>query len=239
LAGGIVTGHEVAPASKLLESSLGESAVPFEAPSPALNANAMPRTPQTKKNETQTQRTGLRLPVKPATVAAAAIAGCTLVEGCTRSTPQVRPGPPAITCPEGWRETHKRFDLDTREDTATVVGFKGEPGELARVADGPATLQIGVFGGAGDLPDGTLLLGTWQLGEGRLFGTFNRAQIPGKGTIPVCLVTYLKTVTPFMDEQGKEYNCPRGLGTCLAPGSKPGNAKIATRVLLFPPAGQP
>ncbi|WP_157774828.1 hypothetical protein [Melittangium boletus] len=91
----------------------------------------------------------------------------------------------------------------------------------------------------GDLLDGTLLLGTWQLGEGRLFGTFNRAQIPGKETVPVCLVTYLKTVTPFMDEQGKEYNCPRGLGTCLAPGSKPGNAKIATRVLLFPPAGQP
>jgi hypothetical protein len=52
------------------------------------NANAMPRTPaQTKKNETQTQRAGLRLPVKPAIVAAAAIAG--------------RPLPPAIACPEG------------------------------------------------------------------------------------------------------------------------------------------
>jgi len=239
LAGGIVTGHEVAPASKPLESSLGESAVPLGDPSPALNANAMPRTPQTKKNETQTQRAGLRLPVKPATVVAAAIAGCTLVEGCTRSTPQVRPGPPAITCPEGWRETNKRFGLDTGDDTATVVGFKGEPGELARVTDGPATLQVGVFGSTGSLPDGTLLLGTWQLGENRLFGTFNRAQIPGKGAVPVCLVTYLETVTPFMDEQGKEYNCPRGLGTCLAPGSKPGNAKIATRVSLFPPAGQP
>lgn len=38
--------------------------------------------------------------------------------------------------------------------------------------DGPATLQVGIEGIVGDLPDGTLLLGRWQLGDNRLFGTF-------------------------------------------------------------------
>jgi serine/threonine-protein kinase len=197
---------------------------------------------QTPKNDTpkpQTQGAGLRLPVKPAV---AAVAACSLLDGgCTASTPQVRPKPPAITCPQSWQETHERFSVGYR-GMATVKGYKGEPGELARVKDGPATLQVGVpvgIGSVGSLPDGTNLLGTWQLGDNRLFGTFTEAQIPGVGTLPVCLVVRLDAHTSYDDEHGKEYVCPPGLGTCLAPGSKPGNAKIGTRVILFRPTQQP
>ncbi|MET0404249.1 MAG: protein kinase, partial [Cystobacter sp.] len=239
----VVAGHEMAPATKPLDSSPGESAVPVGAPPPALNANAMPRTPaQTKKNETQTQRAGLRLPVKPATVAAAALAGCTLVEGCTNSTTQVRPGPPAITCPQGWKETHKRFGIDRDEKIATVKGYKGEPGEMARVKEGPAVLEVRVptsFGEVGELPEKTLLLGTWQLGDNRLFGTFTEAKIPGEGTLPVCLVVGLDLGAPYKDESGKIIDCPPGLGQCLAPGSRPDNAKTPPRIFLVRPTGQP
>jgi serine/threonine-protein kinase len=84
-----------------------------------------------------------------------------------------------------------------------------------------------------------MLLGTWQLGEARVFGTFTEAKIPGAGVVPVCLVLSLKIDTAYMDEHGKEYVCPPGLGTCLAPGSKSGNAKIGTRVPLYQPTGQP
>jgi serine/threonine protein kinase len=232
--------REVALAPKPLESLPGEDAAPVGAQLPASTANAMLRTPaQTPKNETpkpQTQSSGFRLPVKPAVAAAAA---CSLLDGgCTASTPQVRPGPPAITCPEGWRETHERFSVGYA-GIATVKGYRGEPGEVVRVKDGPVTLQVGVVGAVGVLPDGALLLGAWQLGDDRLFGTFTRAQIPGVGTLPVCLVAGLYHEAPYLDEHGKEYLCPPGLGVCLTPESKPGNAKTATRVLLLTPTGQP
>ncbi|PTL75840.1 hypothetical protein DAT35_52055, partial [Vitiosangium sp. GDMCC 1.1324] len=232
---GGVRGREVARDPKPLESLPGGDAAPDGAQPSASNANAMPRTPaQTPKNETprpQPKSSGFTLP--------AVVAACSLLDGgCTASTPQVRPEPPAITCPQGWRDTHERFNVGF-EGIATVKGSKGEPEEMARVKDGPASLQVGVYGRVGGLPAGTLLLGTWQLGDDRLFGTFTEAKIPGMGTVPVCLVTSLDADTAFLDERGKEYLCPPGLGTCLAPGSKPGNAKINTRVPLVRPAGQP
>jgi serine/threonine-protein kinase len=192
------------------------------------------QTPKNETPKTQTQGAGFRLPVKPA-----AVAVCALLDGgCTAPASQVRSEPPAITCPDGWREIHKTFDLGSR-DWGTVKGYKGEPGELARVKDGPATLQVGIFRRAGSLPAGTMLLGTWQLGEARVFGTFTEAKIPGAGVVPVCLVLSLESDTSYEDEQGKEYVCPPGLGTCLAPGSTPGNAKIGTRIPLYRPTGQP
>ncbi|WNG54669.1 hypothetical protein F0U59_07660 [Archangium gephyra] len=127
---------------------------------------------------------------------------------------------------------------------ATVKGYKAEPGEQARVKDGPATLYVGKVGGVGygyvgNLPAGTLLLGQWQLGDNRLFGTFTEAKIPGEGTLPVCLVAGLDGVAGYMDEHGKFFDCSPGLGVCLTPGSTPGNAKTATRVFLIQPSGQP
>jgi len=204
----------------------------------------MLRTPaQTPKNETpktQTQGAGFRLPVKPA-----ALAVCALLDGgCTAPASQVRTEPPTITCPQDWRETHKRFNVARVTPTATVRGYKGEAGEAARVKDGPVTLSVGRVGGfgygsVGDFPDGTLLLGSWKLGDGRLFGTFTEAKVPGQGTLPVCLVAGLDIVTAYADERGKPFDCPPGLGVCLTPGSTPGNAKTPTRVFLEEPVGQP
>jgi serine/threonine-protein kinase len=198
----------------------------------------MLRTPaQTPKNETpktQTQGAGFRLPVKPA-----AVAVCALLDGgCTAPASQVRNEPPAITCPQDWRKTHERHGISWG-GWATVKGYTGEPGEQARVKDGPATLQVGIVGSVGNLPDGTLLLGRWQLDDNRLFGTFTEAKIPGAGTLPVCLVAGLDEKTPFKDEHGKDIWCPPGLGTCLTPGSKPGNAKTPSRIPLARPTGQP
>jgi eukaryotic-like serine/threonine-protein kinase len=234
-----VRGREVAPNAKPLESLPGGDAAPVGAQLPASTANAMLRTSaQTPKNETpktKTQGAGFRLPVKPA-----AVAVCALLDGgCTAPASQVRTNPPAITCPQDWRKTHERFNVARGEPMATVKGYKGERGELARVKDGPVTLQVGGEGRVGNLPAGTLLLGQWQLGDNRLFGTFTEAKIPGEGTLPVCLVAGLEIVTVYVDEHGKLFDCPPGLGVCLDPGSTPGNVKTDTRVLLIEPVGQP
>jgi len=239
-----VRGREVALAAKPLESLPGGDAASVGAQLPASTANAMARTSaQTPKNETpktQTQGAGFRLPVKPA-----AVAVCALLDGgCTAPASQVRPEPPVITCPQDWRKTHERFNVARVQATATVKGHKAEPGEAARVKDGPATLFVGKvggvgFGSVGDFPDGTLLLGAWKLGDDRLFGTFTEAKVPGEGTLPVCLVAGLDGVTSYPDEHLKEYLCPPGLGVCLTPGSTPGDAKTSTRVRLVEPRGQP
>ncbi|WP_152622699.1 serine/threonine protein kinase [Archangium violaceum] len=233
-----VRGREVAPDAKALESLPGGDATPVGAQLPASTANAMLRTSAQKpKNETpkpQTQGAGLRLLVKPA-----AVAVCALLDGgCSAPASQVRTEPPSITCPQGWQQTHERYGVGYR-GMATVKGYTGEPGEAARVKDGPATLQVGIVGRVGNLPDGTLLLGRWQLGDDRLFGSFTEAKIPGAGTLPVCLVAGLDEKTPYMDEHGKQVFCPPGLGTCLTPGSKPGTAKTPSRIPLARPTGQP
>ncbi|ATB34777.1 hypothetical protein CYFUS_000184 [Cystobacter fuscus] len=235
-----VSGREVAPAPKPLESLSGGDAAPVGAQLPASTANAMLRTPaQTPKDETpkpQTQGAGLRLPVK---TAVAAVTACSLLDGgCTAPASQVLTEPPAITCPQHWQETHERFGIGW-SGYATVKGYKGEPGELARVKDGPATLQVGGQTLIGLLPDGTLFLGKWQLGDDRLFGTFTEAKVPGVGSLPVCLVVGLEAQAPYLDERGKEVLCPPGLGQCLTPGSKPGNAKTPSRIALVRPTGQP
>jgi serine/threonine-protein kinase len=251
-----VRGREVALAAKPLESVPGGDAAPVGAQLPASTANAMLRTSaQSLKNETtkpQPQSSGPRSPVK---TAVAAVTACSLLDGgCTAPASLVRTEPPAISCPQGWRETHKRFKFYNKHDgpgTATVKGYKAEPGEAAGVKDGPATLFVGKvggvgFGSVGDLPAGTLLLGQWQLGDNRLFGTFTEAQIPGEGTLPVCLVTGIEgrgigvfQGASYLDERGKEFLCSPGPGVCLTPESTPGNAKTPTRVRLVEPTGQP
>jgi serine/threonine-protein kinase len=193
------------------------------------------QTPKKETPKTQTQGAGVRLPVKPA-----AVAVCALLDGgCTAPASQVRTEPPEISCPQGWRETHERFNVTARGNYATVKGYKAEPGDVARVKDGPVTLQVGIRGSVGRLPNGTLLLGQWQLGDNRLFGTFTEAKIPGEGTLPVCLVAGLGGVTGYEDEHGKLYDCSPGVGVCLTPGSTPGNAKTNAGVNLVVPTGQP
>jgi len=239
-----VRGPEVALPWEPSQSVVQASAAPVRAQPPTLAVNAM-STPMTKNENAKSpkQRAGSRLPLKTGPVVAAMLATCTGA-GCTASNSQVRTEPPTISCPQDWRETHKRFNATRGSPTATVRGYKGEAGEAARVKDGPVTLYVGRVGGfgygrVGDFPDGTLLLGAWKLGDGRLFGTFTEAKVPGQGTLPVCLVVGLDSVTAYMDEHGKPFDCPPGLGVCLTPGSTPGNAKTPTRVLLEGPVGQP
>jgi serine/threonine-protein kinase len=235
-----VRGREVASDAKALESLPGGDAAPVGAQLPASTANAMLRTSaQSPKNETpktQPQSSGPRLPVKPAV----AVAVCAMLDGgCTAPASQVRPEPPAISCPQDWRKTHERFNIPVENNTATVKGYEGEPREVFRVKDGPVSLYVGKVGRVGNLPHGTLLLGQWQLGDNRLFGTFTEAKIPGEGTLPVCLVAGLEALSDYVDEHGKHFECPAGLGVCLDPGSTPGNAKTPTRVFLIRPSGQP
>ena len=168
-----MAGHEVAPAAKPLESSPGEGAVPVGAPPPAPTTHAMPRTPaQTTKNETpklQTQRAGFRIPVKLTMVAA--VAACSVIEGCTGSNAQVHPGPPlAVTCPNGWEDSHTKFSI--RRSAIVLQGYKGlvgldwktnRPRELASVKEGSVTGRVDFNGDVGTLPVGTLILGTWHL----------------------------------------------------------------------------
>ena len=223
-----VRGREVAPDAKALDSLPGGDAAPVGTQLPASTAHAMARTSaQSPKNETpkpQPKRSGFTLP--------AVVAACSLVDGgCTAPASQVRPEPPAISCPDGWQETHQRLHVESG-GLATLKGYKHEPGEVARVKNGPAILRAQQVDG---LPENTLLLGTLQLGEDRLFGTFTQAQIPGAGTVPVCLVIGLDLETPFVDERGEIYDCRPGLGYCLDPGSKPGNAKVYPRFQLLWP----
>ena len=244
--------HEVAPAPKPLDAPPGEGAAPAGAPLPAPDAHAMPA--QTKKNETQTPRAGGRAAVKP-TVAAAALTACSLLDGgCTHATPQVLPGPPAITCPEGWKDTHAKFEI--RSGEVVVHGYEGriglswethKPAELAPVKDGPATVDVEKEVGSErsgpvtrssvpGLPGGTLLTGTWKLGEHRIFGTFTQAQIPGEETLPVCLVVYLDHDLDLPDEDGNVdgFLCRPGLGSCPWRESKPGNIMSYTRLYVYP-----
>ena len=160
----------------------------------------------------------------------------------------MRPEPPAISCPQDWRDTHKRYNVTRDGGAATVKGYKAEPGNVASVKNGPAALQVDVDPRGfdlGDLPRGTMLLGQWRLGDNRLFGTFTEAKIPGVGTFPVCLVAGIEgdglgfQGASYLDEHGKSYLCPPGLGVCLTPGSTPGNAKTNAGVSLVVPTGQP
>lgn len=230
-------GHEVALTPKPLESLPGEGAEPVGALPPAPTVNAMPRTPaQTKKNEPQTKRAGLRFLVKPASMAAAAVAGCALMEGCTGSTPHVRPEIPAVTCPSGWKDTHDKYGIG---DTLVVLqGYRGDNEERAPVREGPVSVYLPNARRLGRerMPEGTLLHGTWQLGENRFFGTFTQAQIPGRGTLPVCLVVAAQVDTGLPGKDPMEvFTCRPGLGMCPLPESKPGNIKTQPSLSLYPP----
>jgi serine/threonine-protein kinase len=199
-----------------------KGAAPIEATTPALKATAMFRKPDMKKKETsklQSQGAEMGSPLKNA--AAAAAAACALLDGgCTGSTAQVRPTPAPIACPARWRETHDKFRFGP--GNVVLQGYQGENTERATVREGPVTVSVARLG---ELPRSTLLAGTLQLGENRVFGTFTRAQIPGGETYPVCLVIGLDA--PEGRYPGPD--CPPGLGTCPTTESTPGNVKVPTR----------
>jgi serine/threonine-protein kinase len=223
-----VRGREMAPDAKALESLLGGDATPVGAQLPASTANAMLRTSaQTPKNETpktQTQGAGFRLLVKPA-----AVAVCALLDGgCTAPASQVRPTPAPVECPSDWEASHERLGIRTAGKAVVLQGYEGENTERATVREG--SVSVVLDDNMGKLPRGALLSGTWQLGEGRIYGTFTQAQIPGEAAYPVCLVIGREEPARYPDGS----RCPEGLGTCPAPESRPGNVKTFTRFGVFP-----
>jgi eukaryotic-like serine/threonine-protein kinase len=109
-----------------------------------------------------------------------------------------------------------------------LQGERGYAGDTAPLPEGPISVEL--WDKQGKLPENTLLSGTWQLGEGRIYGTFTRAQIPGGDTYPVCLVIGLNTVAGMPSGP----DCPQGLGICPAPGSRPGNVKAFTVFDVYP-----
>jgi eukaryotic-like serine/threonine-protein kinase len=223
--GGI--GREVALPAKPLESPPTGDVVPDGAQPLAPTANAMTRTSaqttKTKTTKPRPQRSGSTLPVKPA---AAVIAACSLLDGgCTASTTQVRPEPPTVNCPEGWKEAHARLGIDASERGSVVLqGYVGEPGERDTLKEGPVTVWASFGMG---LPRGTLLKGKLKLGETRYFATFTEAQLPGGETAyPVCVALYTDVQVVM---GGGQPNCPPGLGLCPFSGSTPSAIKVPTR----------
>jgi serine/threonine-protein kinase len=129
-----------------------------------------------------------------------------------------------MECPAGSRETHTKFRLG---GTGEVVlqGYKGEAGEeLATMKEGPVTVVLDE--GWDKLPPGTLLTGTLTVGEKRFFGRFTQAQTPDQQTYPVCVQVYTPTLTGMREGP----DCPRGVGKCLMPGSKPDAFKVFPRL---------
>ncbi|QRK10563.1 protein kinase [Archangium violaceum] len=217
--------REVAQPHNPAEANAG--AAPVRAQPPAPLPNAMPRKPDTTKKpddapKHQTQRAG-RLPALKK--AAAVSATCALIEGCTGGTAQVRPTPAPVECPADWQATHKRLGIGS--GTVVLQGERGYAGDTVPLPEGPVRVVTDDVTG---LPEGTLLSGTWQLGEGRIYSTFTQAQIPGGDTYPVCLV--IGRDTPAAMPSGPD--CPEGLGDCPAPESRPGNVKTFTVLDVYP-----
>jgi serine/threonine-protein kinase len=206
------------------------SAAPVRAQPPAPTPTAMLPKPDTTKKPDETpkpqaQRAG-RLP--PLKSAAAVAATCALLEGCTSGTaPQVRPTPAPVECPPDWEEVHERLGIRSGENVV-LQGYEGENTERATVREGPVSVVLD--DNMGKLPRGALLSGTWRLGEGRIYGTFTQAQIPGGDAYPVCLVIGADDLTVMPDGS----HCPAGLGFCPTPEGRPGNVKTVTRLSVFP-----
>jgi len=220
--------REVAQPGNPAEANGG--AAPVRAQPPAPTPTAMLRKPDATKKpddapKPQLQRAGRLAPLKSA---AAVGATCALLEGCTGGTaPQVRPTPAPIECPSDWKASHERLGIRSGE-SVVLQGYEGENTERAPLREGPVTVVLSDT--LGKLPEGALLYGTWQLGEGRFYGTFTQAQIPGGDAHPVCLVIGMEGPAAYPGGS----TCPQGLGSCPAPESKPGNVKTFSRFWVFP-----
>ncbi|WP_375771945.1 protein kinase [Archangium gephyra] len=221
-------GQEVAPEGKRPEGDGG--AVPGRVATPAPVARATPSQDTRVKTPAKAPVSQHPMPRPKQTGSpvgrGALMLGCTLLAGCPgpATLPQVRRTPPPAECPAGWQETHERLRIGSGR--VVLQGEEFEAGNTAPLPEGPIRV---VTDKVGRLPEGTLLSGTWQLGEGRIYGTFTQAQLPGGGAYPVCLV--IGTPIPAAMPSGPD--CPVGLGFCPAPESRPGSVKIFTVFKVF------
>ncbi|MGZ3458593.1 MAG: serine/threonine protein kinase [Archangium sp.] len=106
---------------------------------------------------------------------------CTTLSGCP--TPQVRPTPEPAPCPAGAVETMKTLGIGIGENHE--AGFPELAGEWFTVREGDTTLEL--WDTWGKLPENTRLSGRLIFGDGRVYGRFIEARVPGGGTFKVCL----------------------------------------------------
>ncbi|MET0403481.1 MAG: serine/threonine-protein kinase [Cystobacter sp.] len=224
-----VRGPEVAIAWEPTQSLSPVGAVPVWAQPSTPAAKTMSiQTTKTESPKSEKQRAGFRQSPKSAAVAAAVLATCTGA-GCTAGNSQVRPEPPAITCPDGWQATHNRFNVGG--GTVALGGTSGEAGEKTRVREGKTTAKVD--NSALGLPRGSVIYGVWRFEQDRLYATFTQAEVPGQGTVPVCLVVGVVGQASMGYANGAEILCPGGLGTCPAPGSSGGSVKSFQRIHVY------
>ncbi len=117
--------------------------------------------------------------------AAACVAGSACASG-----PQPRLPPKPAECPPGAAEVHVRYGLNLDgqyEDSAvhgvTLLPF-GKVG-IVPVREGAITAEI--LGPWGTFPDWTIFSGRFFFGQGRVYGRFTSARLPGGETVPVCM----------------------------------------------------
>jgi eukaryotic-like serine/threonine-protein kinase len=213
------------PAHAEPNAAPGRAQPPASPPTAMLRKKESRLKPEEKPTPQQRNKTRRCIPI-PERVCTAAGVCSIMLTGCTGA--QVRPTlAEPVQCPAGWKQTHARFDLAMSGGDVVLQGYKGENTERATVHEGPSTVWVGRVG---DLPPGSLLFGTLQLGENRFFGTFTQAQLPSGETYPVCLAISRDVQA---GHRHADYYCPAGLGECPAPESRPGNVKTFTRFLVF------
>jgi len=108
---------------------------------------------------------------------------CKALTGCP-APQQVRPTPEPAACPAGAVETMKTLGIDIGNEHR--AGFTvATQAEYITVREGDTTLKLILDWGK--LPQKTLLSGRLIFGEGRVYGRFTEAKVPGGETFKVCL----------------------------------------------------
>jgi len=164
----------------------GPGAGPQPSPTPAPVATAT-------KSEEPSMKTSKTIRTL---VAAGCVAG---TSGCVGG-PQHRPPPPPDKCPPGAVDAHKRYGIPYRDIHGIHIGPLRQGIKNVPVRHGDE-VHAEIIGPWGKLPDWTAFSGRLFLSQGRVYGRFTAAHIPGGETIPVCLE--LMTVGE-MKERGAE-----------------------------------
>ncbi|MFY0582456.1 serine/threonine protein kinase [Cystobacter fuscus] len=200
------SGREVARSTKPLDPPRGEGAEPTVGSISAPGMTMMLRKDDSgeKPPQKKTKVLGRAAKVIGTGLVCNALAGCTTPQ-------QVRPTPESAPCPAGAVETMEALGLHNvlRHDAS----FLNATGEYIPVREGDTTIEL--LGDWGKLPHMTRLSGRLLFGDGRVYGRFTEAKVPGGGTFKVCL--------EMLDGQGR-----RGAGR--KPDGRPESARIFSSV---------
>jgi serine/threonine-protein kinase len=173
--------HEMASMEKPPDFRGGEGAEPVTNFTPAPVTSTMLGKDQNSEKSQEKKTKGLGRAGKALGTAAA----CAALSGCT-AAPQVRATPEPAPCPAGAVETMKALGI--KDGELHVALFLTPKNMFLTVREGDTTLRTALDWGK--LPDNTLLSGRLIFGEGRVYGRFTEAKVPGGETFKVCLDMY-------------------------------------------------